>query len=132
MPITYTVEKNNSYVNAVATGILTTDEVCSYQNAVEADKSVVKGFFELFDVSRITESKIDNIGLDQIAQLVRRSNKRMKGSKLAIVLSKGTSFDRAKYYEKIAYDIHNVIVFNSREVAEAWLGVVKPINNSTV
>jgi len=130
MPITYTVGLNRSYVSATAAGKLTAEEISNYANAVEADENVVEGFVELFDVSRIEESQIDQSGLDKIAQIVRTGKKRSMGSRLAIVVAKGDSFDRARYYERIASDIHNVIVFNSRDVAEIWLGVRQPTGGS--
>jgi hypothetical protein len=123
MPISYTVEKERGYVNAVATGIIITEEVLEYEKSIEEDPNIDKINAELFDVSEIKSSKIDFNGLERIALLVKKSKKRYLGSKLAIVVSKGTSFDNARYYEHIAYDIHNVIVFNSKETAKVWLGV---------
>jgi hypothetical protein len=43
---------------------------------------------------------------------------------LAIVVSSSSSFDNARYYEKIAQEnFQDIIVFNSLRTAEIWLGV---------
>ncbi len=123
MPVAYTVELDGFYANATATGVLTADEVCEYLKAVDTDDSVGEEFVELFDASRITESQIDKSGLERIAEVARECQKRSRGSRLAIVVAKGDSFDRARYFERIARDVHDVIVFNTRDVAETWLGV---------
>jgi hypothetical protein len=125
MPITYLIDQEGTYVHATASGVLTTDEVCQYEAQVEADEAVKPGFRELMDVRWITGAEIDKEGFGRIAQAVRAGRKRGIGSKLAIVAQQSDSFDRARYYERLAYDIHNVIVFNSLEVAEVWLGVKK-------
>lgn len=123
MSVTYAVELDGSYVSATATGVLTADEVCEYLRAVDSDDHVRKEFVELFDVTRITESRIDKTGLERIAEVVRECQKRSRGSRLAIVVAKGDSFERARYFERITSDVHDVIVFNTRDVAETWLGV---------
>ena len=117
MPVEYSVNFGGAYVEAVAKGILTTNEVCEYEATLESDSRIRPGFIELFDVTLISESRIDKKGLKRIAKTVLKNRKRSQGSKLAIVVSKKDSFERARYYERIAYNSQNVIVFNGREVA---------------
>jgi len=123
--VTYTVSLDGAYVDAVATGILTTEDVCDYEDAIETDDGVVKGFVELFDVRWIAESRIDQAGLARIAEKVQAGKKRALGSKLAIIVGQGDSFERAQYYRLMAYDAQNVVVFNFKHTAEIWLGVVR-------
>ena len=125
MEIEYTVSKDGVFVEAIVTNLLTTEEVIEYITTIEHDKRIKLGFVELFDVSNMNVSQIDEDGLDQIVEKIQESEKRSRGTKLAIVVSRGSSFDRAKYIEKKVGESQNVIVFSRRSTAEIWLGVKK-------
>jgi hypothetical protein len=125
MVIEYSVRNDGAYIETNATKILTTDEVIEYIMATEHDERVKPGFMELFDVSSMKKSEIDEEGLDRIVAKVRASEKRTGSNKLAIVVSKGSSFERAKYIESRVIESQNVIVFNRRSTAEIWLGVME-------
>ena len=125
MAIEYTVSKDGVFVEAIVTNLLTTEEVIEYITTIEHDKRIKLGFVELFDVSNMNVSQIDEDGLDQIVEKIQESEKRSRGTKLAIVVSRGSSFDRAKYIEKKVGESQNVIVFSRRSTAEIWLGVKK-------
>ena len=125
MVIEYKVSEQGKYVEAIATQTLTAEEVCEYLTAIERDERIKPGFVELFDVSEIAQSQINGEGLDQIVKKIQRGPKGSRGEKVAIVVSSGTSFDRAKFIEQRIDGEYTVIVFNHRSTAEIWLGVKK-------
>lgn len=125
MPIEYTVSQDGMFVYAKATKILTTEQVLELNRAMKKDKRINPGYHMIFDEILISESHIDIQGFEQIAEEVC-SNQKFVGSKLAIVVAKGESFERARYYEKLSIpERQTVIVFNDLSIARKWIGVSK-------
>ena len=125
MAIEYKVREQGKYIEAIATQTLTAEEVCEYITAIERNEGVKPEFVELFDVSGITQSQINGEGLEQIVKKIGGGPKGSRGKKIAIVVSSGTSFDRAKFIQQRIKGEYTVIVFNNRSTAEIWLGVRK-------
>jgi thymidine kinase len=127
MPVKYQVHDNGKYVYAKATGKLTPEEIIDYVHKVKVNSKIKEGFKELFDVRFITESKVTIESFTRITKEVIADKKRIFRNKLAIVVSKVDSFDKAKFYEKmVPAEKHKVIVFNTLEIAKTWLDVDKP------
>ncbi len=127
MPVTYTVSENGTLVSAVATGVLTPDDVINYEHAVSDDQRVKPGFRELFDAQRISESALTPEALKEISQLISQDPKKRMRNKLAIVVSSNPSFQRARYFERQGDpQRQNVIVFNDIQTAKTWLGIADP------
>jgi hypothetical protein len=123
MSINYTVSSDGMFVHAIATGTLTTEDVLEYQQAVWQDSRVKQSFKVLFDESQISESRIDEQGLQVIAAR-EISDEAKRPLKLAIVAGPGRSFPNARYYENIVSpEKEQVIVFHNEDVARQWLGV---------
>ncbi len=95
MPMSYKVSHDGMFVHATATGVLTVEETCEYQQTQVDDERIKPSFRELFDVTRIAESRIDAEGLHRIAERAMANPKKSHGSKLATVAGRGESFDRA-------------------------------------
>ena len=124
MPVQYEVSADGKFVRATATGEITPEEIHEFIQAIARDDRVKPGFRELFDVSHISASKVEKESFARIRQLVLQNPKRLPGSHLAIVVGSGSSFDKAREYERIASPgVENVIVFNDLHTAEVWLGV---------
>ncbi len=124
MPVRYSVSLNGLFVNAVAHGVLKLDDVRQYINDVSNDDCVKPGFSELFDVRGITASEITPEMFKDFRKLVLDDPKRVRGSKLAIVVRTNSSFYKAQKYERsVMPDVQNVIVFNDFYTAKIWLGV---------
>jgi hypothetical protein len=112
------------FVRAIATGEITPEEIHEYIREVAQDERVKPGFRELFDVRHISRSQVTPESFTHIRQLAKDNPKRLPGTRLAIVVSSGNSFDKARKYEALASpDLENVIVFNDLQTAEIWLGV---------
>ena len=125
MPIEYTASSDGMIVHVVASGAVTLDEVRQYMHGVAHDDRVRPGFSELFDGCQIAEGQVGPESFVAIQQLVLADPKRKPGSKVAIVVGKSLSFDKAKQYERLAgSSAQNVIVFNDMHTAKIWLGAV--------
>ena len=127
MPVKYKIHDNGKYVYAKATGKLTPAEIIDYLHKVKTNSKIKEGYKELFDVRFITESKVTIASFARIIKEVIADEKRIFRNKLAIVVSKLDSFDKAKIYEKMGpEEKHKVIVFNTLDIAKTWLNVDKP------
>jgi len=127
MPIEYIVFENEHYVYAKATGTLTPQEIVNYVNNLNREPNLKSGFKELFDVRFIAKSEVTMESFQNIIKKAIADKKRNQMNRLAIVVSKVESFDRAKHYEKsVSSDKETVIVFNMLDTAKIWLGVDKP------
>lgn len=127
MPVEYEIYDNGQYVYAKASGTLKPKEIIDYIHKVKANREIKEGYKELFDVRFITESEVKIESFTEIIKEVIADEKRKYRNKLAIVVSKVESFDRAKFFEKtLPEEKQNVIVFNTLKTAKTWLGVDKP------
>jgi len=127
MPVKYQVHDKGKYIYAKATGKLTPKEIIDYVHKVKANSKIKEGYKELFDVRFITESKVTIKSFARIIKEVIADKKRIFRNKLAIVVSKTDSFDKAKFYETMGpEEKHKVIVFNTLDIAKTWLNVDKP------
>jgi hypothetical protein len=123
MPITYSVSSDGLFVHAIATEPLTTEDVLVFQKDLQHDSRVKPGFKALFDESRISESRIDEQGLQAIIAR-ETSDEAKRPARLAIVAGPGSSFPRALEYEKmVAPAKETVIVFHNEDIARQWLDV---------
>ncbi|MDJ0829038.1 MAG: hypothetical protein QNI92_04240 [Desulfobacterales bacterium] len=122
MPVEFAVDQTGTFVHAKATGTLTEEDLQIYEKSTLEDERIAIGFWELFDASELIESNLNTRGLKRIAQMVRSNPKRNEASNLAIVVSKASTFDDARVFERIVSKFQNVIVFNSVNTARMWLG----------
>ncbi|MCP4711154.1 MAG: hypothetical protein GY869_21245 [Planctomycetes bacterium] len=123
MPVTFTVSDDGSFVWAITSGSLTSEELFDYEQETATDERIRPGFRELFDVTSSEQVQITKETMEEIHNLGMKNPKKGYGNKLAIV-AKGESFDYARYYEQIVQsNLQNVIVFNSINTALLWLGV---------
>ena len=127
MAIEYTVFPKENYVYSKVTGTLTLNDIIEYDEKLQKEGDLKKGYKELFDVRFISGSELTHKTLKQIIDKVISDKKRSYLNKLAIVVSSSDSFERAKFYEEsLPSRKETVIVFNSLDVAKVWLNVDKP------
>ena len=125
MPLTYKVSTDGSFVYAVAVGHLRPEEVLDYEKAISADGRVKPGFRELVNVSGITQASITPDDFRKIRDSMKANDKRTPKNRLAIAVSKDSSFKNARYFEQLVDPHLTVIVFNSVQTAFIWLGVTE-------
>ncbi len=125
MSLTYGVSADGSFVYAVAGGHLRPEDVLEYETAISADDRVKRGFKEIVDVSGITEASITADDFQKVRDMMRASGKRTRRNRLAIVVSRDSSFKNARYFEQLVDPELTVIVFNNIQTAMVWLGVTE-------
>jgi len=101
---------------------LRAEEVLDYETAIATDDHVKPGFKELVDVSGITQANITDDDFRKIRDLMKAGDKRTPKNRLAIVVSKDSSFRNARYFEQLVESLITVIVFNNLQTAIIWLG----------
>ena len=120
MPITYTIDREQRRINAVATGIIRAEDLHGLVQSLLADPGLVPGVRGLYNAS-YAEPDITILQLAEVAGEVRQLLNRGLG-RIAIVAGSVTTFRVAKTFTVLARAIGiDVDVFNELAAAEAWL-----------
>ncbi|MDP1948499.1 MAG: hypothetical protein Q8L77_13465 [Nitrospirota bacterium] len=122
MPVTYVVLNEGSLVLELWTGVVSHEEILTHERQHLSDASIARGASVLVDATGASfETSMEEV--HEVTDLYRRSIEKLRVGKAALLVNEST-YDRARVYEKQAID-HGlrVILFNSLDVASAWLGV---------
>jgi hypothetical protein len=120
MPITYTIDRDQRRIDAVATGIIRADDLHGLVRSLLADQGFVPGLRGLYN-SSLAEPDITILQLAEVAGEVRQLLNRGLG-RIAIVAVSQTTYRVAKTFTVLARAIGiDVDVFTELAEAEAWL-----------
>ena len=120
MPITYTIDRDQRRIDAVATGIIRADDLHGLVRSLLADQGFVPGLRGLYN-SSLAEPDITILQLAEVAGEVRQLLNRGLG-RVAIVAVSQTTYRVAKTFTVLARAIGiDVDVFTELAEAEAWL-----------
>ena len=120
MPITYSVSREQSRVNAFATGMIRAADIHGLIRSLLADPALVPGMRALYDASS-AEPDISVLQLAEVAGAVRELINRGLG-RIAIVAQSRATYRVAKTFTILARAIGiDVDVFEELPAAEAWL-----------
>ncbi|MDP2381957.1 MAG: hypothetical protein Q8N00_04065 [Nitrospirota bacterium] len=122
VPVTYVVLNQGSLVLELWTGVVAHEEVLTHERQHVSDASIARGVFVLVDATGASfETTTESV--HEVTDLYRRSIEKLRVGKAALLVNEAT-YDRARIYEKQSRD-HGlrVILFNSLDVASAWVGV---------
>ena len=122
MPVKYVVLNQGSLVLELWTGVVSHEEVLTHERQHLSDASIVPGASVLVDATGASfETSMEAV--HEVTDLYRRSIEKLRVGKAALLVNESTC-DRARVYEKQATDLGlRVILFNSLDVASAWVGV---------
>ena len=122
MPVTYVVLNQGSLVLELWTGRVSHDEALTHVRQHLSDASIAPGASVLVDATGASFETTTE-AVHEVTDLYRRSIEKLRVGKAALLVNKST-YDRARVYEKQSIDIGmRVILFNSLDVAAAWLGI---------
>ena len=122
MPVTYVVLNQGSLVLELWTGRVSHDEVLPHVRQHLSDASIAPGASVLVDDTGASFETTTE-AVHEVTDLYRRSIEKLRVGKAALLVNEST-YDRARVCEKQSIDIGmRVILFNSLDVASAWLGV---------
>jgi hypothetical protein len=118
MPVTFTHDHEAKAILAVATGILSCEEVLDYLR--EKQKSHVLGYAELFDVRNVTLD-LSISDLHQIAAEARAAMGSIKPGRIGVVTNSSFIRGLAQTYAALtAQENPEFDVFQDLEQARAW------------
>jgi hypothetical protein len=124
MPIEYKISPDGLFVQAVAKGAVTNEDLLSYIKEIMTSTRLMPRYKELWDGTLMTKILVDKQGIDKINEFERSHRQKVAGSKCAIVVADVKAFEIAEYFEEIARaNFIDVIVFNSAVTAKTWLGI---------
>ncbi|MDO8356062.1 MAG: hypothetical protein Q7U76_06700 [Nitrospirota bacterium] len=122
MPVKYVVLNQGSLVLELWTGAVSHDEVLAHVRQHLSDASIAHGASVLVDATGAS-FETSTEAVHEVTDLYRRSIEKLRVGKAALLVNELT-YDRARVYEKQSIDLGmRVILFNSLDVASAWLGV---------
>ncbi len=124
MPITVTIDRNARLVHAIATGIISNDDLMTYQEDVWVKGDVV-GYHGIFDGSLADFSQVSFTGLLAFSQTSAKVDQGAPQSKLAIVVGSQHSEQLADFYrtakESLPGHSRSTKLFYTIEEAFAWV-----------
>ena len=122
MPVTYVVLNRGSLVLELWTGRVSHAEVLTHVRQHLSDASIAPGASVLVDATGASFETTTE-AVHEVTDLYRRSIEKLRVGKAALLVNEST-YDRARVYEKQSIDLGmRVILFNSLDVASAWVGV---------
>ena len=125
MPITYEIDLIRKTVFAAAAGVLTAQELFSYQKQVWLQPEF-RGFHECIDMSGVTEI-IDatDRNMQALAEVAVQADDPAQPTRLAIIAKEDLHFGLGRMYESYRgmhpKNARQVSVFRTREDALHWL-----------
>jgi hypothetical protein len=118
MPVSFTIDNETKTVLAVASGILSCDEVLGY--LLEKQKARVMGFAEMFDVRNVTLD-LSISDLYKIAAEARAITGDIKPGRVAVVTNSSFIRGLAQTYAALTVsENRDFDVFHDYEEARAW------------
>jgi len=124
MAITYAIDPGLGVVFTKATGVLTDDELVGHKQNLLRDPAFKPGMVELSDVRGVERLEVTPEGIRRFVAQDKADADRLRGFKLAIVVSKDVVFGMARVYEmRTEANPLSVNVFRDMEEARVWLGL---------
>ncbi len=126
MPIAYTIHSAQRLVDAVASGVLSREDIFRYQKEAWSQPEV-RGYNEIVDMTAVTQiSEISREGISSLAELSASMDAPQVLSKFAIVARAELHFGLGRMYQSFRESNHqstkSVGVFRTREEAMEWIG----------
>jgi hypothetical protein len=121
MPVTYEVDDVQNAIYAWVSGVVGEDDFLAYVEQFLADSRIRPGYRELVDATAATPGNITTELFDRIAELDREHPQLLAGSRAAIVVPPGRSYELARQYQRMARV--EMEVFLSIDAAREWLGI---------
>lgn len=121
MPVTYEVDEVQNAVYAWVTGVVGEEDFLAYVQQFLADYRIRPGYRELIDATAATPGNITTELFNRIAELDSRRPGLLDGSRAAIVVPQGRSYELAcQYQQKAKVEMQ---VFLDLHAARDWLGI---------
>jgi hypothetical protein len=128
MPIVYSVQAAGHLIQAIASGVVTGDELVAYELAHTADPRIALPLGEILEIQHGVGAQLSRPDLERVVACRRTPGQPpVPPHRCAIVVSVSDApgWELAKLYEAMALRQRPepVIVFADRRTAETWLGL---------
>lgn len=124
MPIEYSIDEDLGVVFTTASGVLTEGELIEHKRRMISDPKFKPGFVELSDVRSIADLVISAAGLEAFVAQDQSDSERLKGYRLAIVVSGALEFGMGVMYETMSRQNNkDVRIFRDMRLAKEWLHI---------
>jgi hypothetical protein len=124
MPIKYSIDKRLGVVFTTASGVLTENELLEHKRKLMSDPEFESGFSELSDVRFISDLVISPASIETFVEEDTANAERLKGYKLAIVVSGALEFGMGTMYQVMSGENStNVRIFRDLDQAKEWLQI---------
>lgn len=126
MPINYSIDEDVGVVLTTASGVLTENELLEHKRKIISDPKFRPGFVELSDVQSISDLDISASGLEKFVAQDEADAERLRGFKLAIVVSGALEYGMGAMYEMMSLQNNkDVRIFRDMRLAKDWLQIPK-------
>lgn len=126
MPIDYSIDEELGVVFTTASGVLTENELLEHKRKIISDSKFRPGLVELSDVRSISDLDISASGLEKFVAQDEADAERLKGFKLAIVVSGALEYGMGAMYEMMSLENNkDVRLFRDMRLAKDWLQIPK-------
>lgn len=126
MPISYAIDESQGVVFTTASDVLTEDDLLEHKRKLISDPKFRPGFVELSDVRNIADLAISPSGIEKFVAKDDADAERLKGYKLAIVVSGALEFGMGVMYEMMSsQQRRDVRIFRDMRLAREWLQIAK-------
>ncbi len=124
MPMTYTIDKANSLVRIVGTGLLTDEEMVECIASLRADPELEPDMNTLSDMRDIEVGFTRN-GINGMVKVMRDSSERRAAAKAAIVVSSDVAYGMGRMLEIVAEgEVEpSFRIFRDMDSALSWLEI---------
>lgn len=121
MPVSFSIDSENSIVYTKITGVLTSEELISGLEGLLDDPQFRPGLDGITDMS---DSELDTFSIDarEIAELLVRYREKIGPSRTAVVVSKDITLGLTRMFQYFAEETSiETRIFSSIEEAREWL-----------
>jgi hypothetical protein len=120
MPLSYRIDKERRLVNTTAWDVLTSPEVLEHMRQLSSDPDFDRDFFQLLDLTRVTEVREENIFLLELCtpHIFSRRSRR------AVIAASPLTFGLSRRFiamREAMGGAEQMRVFKSRDAALQWL-----------
>jgi len=127
MPIQYEIKNEGHFIEAIATGLVTSSEFVAYEIDHAIDKRVKAPVFELLEIQYNALKNIQKIDIFEVLSQRKQKERLPVPHRCAIVVSVSDihGWDLAKFYEGMVnlHSPESVIVFGDKYIALTWLDI---------
>lgn len=107
-----------------ASSVLTEDELLEHKRKLTSDPKFRPGLVELSDARSVTDLAISASGIESFVAQDHSDSERLKGFRLAIVVSGAFEFGMGSMYELMSHaNKMDVRIFRDMRLAKEWLQI---------